>query len=202
MNQSLYFVFYTLHIVLGAVISLENVSTSIEETFEFVSKAQNKLNVKKNANIILVLGNTGCGKSTLVHYAAGDFSKIESLEPIGHQTEYKIQDGLDPDSETEVISTTVSRTLVPEMVIDEDHNIWYDCPGFGDTRNSTIEIATTFLIKSVIESAANMKIVLVVNYDSVTESHDRQDFDRLLSHATQLLKNIKLFQSSISLVVN
>lgn len=176
-------------------------ANSVEKTFEFINRMQRKLKFTKNPNITLVIGNTGSGKSTFVHYVAGDCSKLISIEPVGDESDYKIHDGLDPEI-GEIQSTTVSRTLVPEMIIDEAGNVWYDCPGFGDTRSVTIELATTFLIKSVIEKAANVKIVLVVNYASVTESYDRADFDNLMRRATQLIRNIDRYKHCVSLVVS
>lgn len=193
--------FCVLALVTAALANTRTSADSVDSTFEFINQVQSNLKLTKNPNIILVIGNSGSGKSTLVHYIAGDYSKLVSLEPIGDETEYKVHDGLDPDV-SNIVSTTVSRTLVPEMIVDEGKNVWYDCPGFGDTRNQTVEIATTFMIKSVIENALSVKIVLVVNYASVTESYDRFDLERLMTHATQLIKNIDRYKNSVSLVVS
>lgn len=173
----------------------------MEQTLQFIHEMQSKLKFTKNQNITLVVGNTGSGKSTLVHYVAGDDSNLISIEPDGDDAEYIVYDGLDPEI-GEIVSTTKSRTLVPEMVIDKEGKVWYDCPGFADTRNRTVEIASAYLMKSVIENASNIKIVLVVNYGSVTKSYDRSDLDRLLTHATQLVKNIDRYKNSVSLVVS
>lgn len=184
-----------------AFASSNNLVNSAEETFEFVNSARAKLNLTKNPNIILVIGNTGSGKSTLVHYVTGDYSKLVSIEPTGYQIEYQIHDGLDPDIQKDFISTTVSRTIIPGMAIDETNNVWYDCPGFEDTRNSTIEIATTYLTKSVIENVKNVKVVLLAPHESVTIGHDRHDFDHALDHVATLLKDIRLFVDSVALVI-
>lgn len=72
-----------------------NVQSSVEETFDYVSKAQNKLELPQNDNLISVFGITGVGESTLVHYVAGAYSKLESIEPQGRGIEYIISDGLD-----------------------------------------------------------------------------------------------------------
>lgn len=178
-----------------------NETDSVESTFAFIERTKAKLELTKDPNIILLIGNPGSGKSTLVHYVAGDYSKLISIEPDGDESDFKIHDGLDPELD-EIISTTESRTLVPEMVIDEKGNVWYDCPGFADTRNRTVEIASTIFIKSVIENASNIKIVLVVNYASVTEGYDRLDLDRLMTHATQLIKHIDRYKYSVALVVS
>lgn len=182
--------------------SRENEPNSVEETFEYIARVQNKLVLTKNGNITLVIGNTGSGKSTLTHYAAGDYSQLESIEPDDFATiDYKIRDGLDPEN-GKVVSNTESRTLVPEKLIDEAGNVWYDCPGFGDTRSEAIELATTFLIKSVIENASNMRIVLVVNYVSFTEAGPRDDLDILVERVIQLIGFVDRFKNSVSLVVS
>lgn len=79
--------------------------------------------------------------------------------------------------------------------------MWYDCPGFGDTRNETVEIANNYLIKCVIENAKGVKIVLVVDFDSVTRGHNRDGFDRILSRTTQLIRDTKKYENSFSLVI-
>lgn len=176
-------------------------TNSAENTLRFVDRAQSKLNLTKNADIIFVVGNTGAGKSTLVHYVASDYSRIFAEKPTRRGQPLIIRDELDPVKE-EQTSSTQSRTLIPEMITDEEKHIWVDCPGFGDTRNSTVEIATTFLIKKVIESAANFKLVLVVNYNSLIISGSRDDFDNLLTRTTQLIPNVTYFANSVTLVVS
>ncbi|XP_031633908.1 uncharacterized protein LOC116347463 [Contarinia nasturtii] len=166
-----------------------------------LDKAVEQLKIKNNPNIILVIGNTGSGISTLVHYAAGDYSKLSSVESRNpNDFNFEIKDELDPKNST-IISSTVSRTLIPEMVIDDDENVWYDCPGFTDTRNETVEITNAALIKRVIESASNIKIVMIVQYESVIKGHDRTDFDNFLKYTTQLIKRVGHFRDSLSLVV-
>lgn len=179
----------------------ENTTDRAEDTLRFINNAQNKLKLSSESKIIFLIGNTGSGKSTLSHYVAGDYSKLLSIEPTeGDEMYYAIQDGLDPDVDT-ASSTTVSRTLVPEIMIDESEFVWCDCPGFGDTRNTTVEIATTFLIKSVIDNALNAKIVLVVNHGAVVGGYDRSDLERLITHTTELVKNVERYKESVSMVV-
>lgn len=196
---SLYSLFF--YTVIISVACAESSTNSIEQSLEFINNAVNRSKIVNNPNIILVIGNTGSGKSTLVHYVAGDASKLTSNEPLNpNQNDYDIHDGLDPDNGVP-ISSTVSRTFIPEMVIDENKNVWYDCPGFADTRNETVDIANAVLRKRIIRSAKNIKIVMVVNYESVTKGHNRDDFDNLLKYTTQMLKQYSHFVESISLVV-
>lgn len=88
-------------------------------------------------DIIIVIGKTGSGKSTLVHYVAGDYSQITAVD--NGEMELEVYDGLDPQGGT-MISATESRTQVPEVVIDENGYQWIDCPGFDDTRSMEIEV--------------------------------------------------------------
>lgn len=190
----LYFLCITTNSVLSG-----NVVDSTDDTLKFIRNSQSQLNLPKNSNIILVIGNTGCGKSTLVHYVAGDYSRIKSIDD-GQSVDLMVRDELDPGVDS-IKSTTISRTFIPETNIDDEQNVWIDCPGFGDTRNQTIEIAAAFLIKSIIESAKSIKIVMVADFQSVTKSYNRNSFDKLLSHTTQLITNIKRFENSVSFVV-
>lgn len=178
----------------------DNSTDSAEKVFDFVNKARASLRLTTNPNIILVTGITGTGKSTLSHYVTGNYSKMIAIEPTGVGAEYTIYDGLDPDVDNQD-SSTVSRTFIPEMNVDEEQNVLYDCPGFADTRNETVEIATTFLIKSVIENAKSIKIILVVNFEAVTKGHDRQDFDNSLSRLSELVQNVTRFENSLSIVI-
>ena len=43
----------------------------MEDLFEFVNKINEELKRHNDNQIILICGNTGCGKSTLVNYLAG-----------------------------------------------------------------------------------------------------------------------------------
>lgn len=178
-----------------------NTNSSIEDALNFVNKLLNELNTTRVSNVILVIGNTGSGKSTLTHYLTGDSSKMFSIKPSNpNLPNYEIRDELDPDRDR-ITYATESRTLIPQMYTDENQIVWCDTPGFGDTRNKTVEIATMLSIKSVIENAANIKIVLVVAYDSVSQSN-RDDFDNLLSRSTELMQNIDHFRNSVSLIVS
>lgn len=192
---------FSLILCVAANIHAEQNVDRADEALQFIDGVQNQLKLTNQKNIILLVGITGSGKSTLTHYVAGNFSRMNATESPDDEDEFIIYDGMDPNI-GQAISTTVSRTLVPEMVVDEDNHVWYDCPGFADTRNTTVEIATSFLIQSVIENAVNVKIVLVVNYGGVTKSNDRLYLPKLLDHTLQLIPKIERYLSSVSIVIS
>lgn len=154
-----------------------------------------------NENAILIVGNTGSGKSSLTHFIAGDLSKLKAVPTTDdpYTTEYLIEDTDSRISDRN--STTISKTIVPELFIDHDSKVWYDCLGFSDTRNTSVEIATTYFVKSVIDRTQNVKLVFAVNHASVTRGYDRIDFDKMIKHGSKLLKNIDAYKLSVALVV-
>lgn len=197
MDKSVRCIQFIVLFVSASIALAESYSDSTENTLNFVNALHGQLKLTDNPDVILVLGITGVGKSALVHCISTDCSRLLSIDK---DVEYVVIDELDVGYGN-ITSTSVSRTLVPEAIVDSTQNIWYDCPGFGDTRNETVEIATTYLIKRVIENAKRVKVVLVVDFDSITRGHNRDGFDRLLSRTTQLIKNPEKFERSYSLVI-
>lgn len=181
-------------LVLAATIFGDNVTDTVKETFEFINETQNQLELSTNKNIILVIGSEQSDKLLLLHYVAGDYSKISSIESDGGETEYRIFDGIDAENKT---NGTRSEFLVSEMIVDEKENVYYILPVFKEFQNETEEIASAFRAKSVIENANNVKIVLVVNCTFFID-----DLDRLLTHTMKLIKNIDRYNNSVSLVVS
>lgn len=173
----------------------------VEDTMDYIKKGQDSMKLSPNEEGILVVGNTGSGKSTLVHYIAANASWIESLQPEDPEAiNYDVKDHYDDGPEQ--ISSTVSRTIIPELVIDHKEYAWYDCPGFSDSRNSSIEIATTYFVKRVVDNIKSLKIVFVVNHGSVLKDYDRNDFDVMIRHGVTLLRQMERYKPSVALVVS
>lgn len=114
---------------------------------------------------MIFIGNTAAGKSTLVHWMQ-DPSKVESCFNDTSFTFY-IKDHLDtlPDK----ASITESRTLIPEFITTERGTVLYDCPGFFDTRNTTVEITSSILLIKVLENMRGIKFVIILNHDSISQ---------------------------------
>lgn len=92
-------------------------------TLKFLQTWQDSLRPTNNPEVFLLVGNSGCVKSTLIHYVAADASKIESLEPAdGKAINFAVKDHYDTDAAD--VSSTVSRTNVPELVNDDSGHTW------------------------------------------------------------------------------
>lgn len=174
---------------------------AMEETIEFLEEGYKSLNLTQNPDIVVVLGNTGAGKTTFTHFIAADNDQLVSVKANDdpYSTDYIIEDNLNKISNRN--ETTISKTIVPELVTDEEGIAWYDSPGFSDTRNTTVEIAATFFINQVIDHGKRIKMVFVVNYASVTTGLDRTDFDNLVRYSVNLIRNVSNYKLSIALVV-
>ncbi|XP_055924355.1 uncharacterized protein LOC129956479 [Argiope bruennichi] len=169
----------------------------IKSTFDLLERGEKEIRFDdKHKDVILILGNTGSGKSTFTQWVAGDNSKMISKETKEGTGEYIIED------HNRIGDTTLkSKTIFPELVIDDKTNaVYYDCPGFSDTQGTSHDIATTYFIKKVVDYSESVKMVFTISHPSVRKGVDRQDFMKLLRHVTDLVKDIEKFKHSIAIV--
>lgn len=148
-------------------------------------------------NTILVLGNAGSGKTTFTQFMAGDNDKLMSFE-VGNDTgEFLIVDGSKIGS-----SPIESQTLYPEQVKLNKNVTYTDTPGFSDTRSSKHELVATYVMKKYLENIKNVKIVLLVTYNSVQYGVYKNDFIDLLRNVQSFLKDIEKYKDSIVLIAS
>jgi len=115
---------------------------------------------KKFDQSVLVIGNTGSGKSTLINALTG--KKLESIF-IEDSGEFQIR--LAKGQQGAVIGdTAVSETTVPKSWFDNKTGVTYwDCPGFEDTKGSEQDIANGMFIEKVFQNSKEVKIILVMS---------------------------------------
>ncbi|XP_018007170.1 uncharacterized protein LOC108664972 isoform X3 [Hyalella azteca] len=173
-------------------------NSEIIKTYQLLDEGEEKIQLcERCKNITLVLGNTGAGKSTFLQWFAGDNDKLLAKREFGTSGPYLIED------ENRIGNTTLnSMTIFPELVIHhETDDAYYDCPGFSDTRSTSMEIATTYFIKKVADYAEHLKLIFVVNHSSVRRGVDRQDFVKLLRHVADFMTDINKYRGSIAIMV-
>ena len=66
------------------------------------------------------------------------------------------------------IGHTVSLTFAPNFWEGDSFRL-YDCPGFNDTRSIEHEIAKSFFIKEIANSAKSIKIIIVGSASSLID---------------------------------
>jgi ABC-type Fe3+/spermidine/putrescine transport system ATPase subunit len=168
------------------------------ETFELLNEGEQHIKLKEQyMDVTLLLGTTGSGKSTFMQWIAGDNNKLKSVEVGTDSSKFLIEDG-----NRRISSTTKSKTLFPELVIDNKTNsAFYDCPGFSDTRSTSHDIASTFFIKKLTDFASSIKVILVVGHSNVEKGVNKGNFLELVRHITSLMTDIEKFKDSIAIMM-
>ncbi|ODM87042.1 Type IV secretion system protein PtlH [Orchesella cincta] len=137
---------------------------------------------------ILVMGNTGSGKTTLTQILSGNLSQLHAV--MTHTHKLVIID----DNNRIGLPTTKSKTLVPEYVVNPENNIsFYDCPGFDDNRGAEKDIAAMYFVNSITEHINKVKFLFVVTHSSVIPGNDRLNFDLLVTHASSKVNSFSEF---------
>ncbi|KAJ1530961.1 hypothetical protein ONE63_005797 [Megalurothrips usitatus] len=148
-------------------------------------------------DVILVLGLTGSGKSTLVQFIADNDENLVSYETTADSGDFLIG-----DHGNKIASGVDSKTRVPELVRDRgSKSKLYDFPGFGDSRGACADIVTASVLRQVAQSARSVKVVFVISYHSARAGSDRLGFVSLLRHATTFVRDLAKYNNSVSLVV-
>lgn len=167
--------------------------SEIEEVEELLDM-KTTINLEKATRLILLLGTTGTGKSTLAKFLTKDPSL--KVVAIGRNS-YAFR-----DNGTIGSNIRKSMTVVPNIFKDpKTGEIIVDSPGFSDTREPKYEIANAFFMKHVLTYPTRLKIVVTENHFSLTEGMDRFGLTRLLKSLAELIPNIERLRGSISLVV-
>ncbi|XP_037037379.1 uncharacterized protein LOC119075095 [Bradysia coprophila] len=145
-------------------------------------------------NIIIVVGPSGVGKSTLTQFVANETNKLRA-ECDNWEDECWIID----DSGT-IGEDLISKTFLPNLVFHESTNTpFYDMPGFNDNRNESMEIANSFFMQQILNDAETVKILVLARYSSFDNSA-RLDFPNLLMNLVDLIKSPAKFQGSMAIV--
>ena len=170
-------------------------SFNIEKVKEKIEKIYSKIREAENKDIVLVLGNTGAGKSTLINRLLGckmEPKKIKAkrtAHPLGPREDYYPRMGTGWKSETDH----------PEIYT-KNFN-YCDCPGFEDTREDEVKIINTIATQMVIEKSRSIKaIMVVIDWPSV-ESGVGQNF-RDLGKTLGKMFGRKLDEAPFLFVVN
>lgn len=128
-------------------------------------------------DIVVFLGNTGAGKSTLINYLSGKELAVDEFGNI-------VQNSFDPSAMV-IGNSDGSETFLPRFV-EANGFLFYDLPGFRDTRGTARNLVNACFIKAILENARSARLVFVAGLGEVTEIRG-SSFKELYRQATQLI---------------
>ncbi len=149
------------------------------------------LNSSKEKDIVVFLGKTGSGKSTLINY-------LSDKELKGTNKDRIILNNPSDHEAIEIGETYKSQTFLPKYI---QHNnlLFCDLPGFGDTGGTAKDLINACFIKNIIENSKTARLVFVAGYNEVTAARGEL-FKKLLLITEKLIPNEKIEDFS-SLVI-
>ena len=137
------------------------------------------LNQVEGKDVIMIVGKTGTGKSTLIQGLAG-----KRIRPAVYTTTYNGQrvqkhvfEAEDPLPGFDIGHAKTSKTkaiLSYERNIESDTNndrtvLYLDSPGFEDTEGHEVDIATSVMLSQVAKRCKSLRFCVLIHYASLLE---------------------------------
>jgi predicted GTPase len=137
---------------------------------ESIEKGEKVLDDISGKDVVVVVGKTGVGKSTLIHGIAGKSFHVASFKTeISSQTiESQVFDADDPIPGFEIGHAKSSKTQALNVfsrkdVKAENAVVYIDTPGFEDTEGIEVDIATSIMLAQVRVDESSMVFLLEIN---------------------------------------
>ncbi|ETO01683.1 hypothetical protein RFI_35757, partial [Reticulomyxa filosa] len=158
----------------GAVAEKEDFD--IGKMLELVKKAEEAANEIKDKNVILFIGGTGTGKSTLIHFLAG--SKMEKqmvdgkphIAPVNIINKALVNVTCSPSAESETKYITAVPISLKELGVRStklDNAVLCDTPGFEDTSGPEVDVANGIGIIKALQTCKSVKPVVLISYTAL-----------------------------------
>ncbi|ACE05799.1 hypothetical protein Aasi_0377 [Candidatus Amoebophilus asiaticus 5a2] len=133
----------------------------IEQIQAFIGEAAKNAEKAKSKDIVLVLGNTGVGKSTAVNYLLGTKIKFDTNDEGD-----RIAVTRNPQEERAKIGRNnfESETFFPDVYYNSAaaSYVYCDTPGFNDTRTEEEQLNATIATQLIISCAEAVRAIIVV----------------------------------------
>lgn len=153
---------------------LKTPSTPERELFEAMREIESGYNSIQQSimgqnirEIVLIIGDTGAGKSTIANYLAGNTLIVRRtdkglvLEP---------QEALNGPVNLLKVGHDDSTTEIPNNWYDSTtQTLFFDCPGFGDTRKFPQDIINAFYVNELFNTSREFKLLFVFSEASIQE---------------------------------
>lgn len=147
--------------------------------------------LEESQEAILVLGNKGSGKSTIVTLLSG--GELISIKKYG---QFVII-----DDNSRIANNSTTRTIFRSASGNSSAMIC-DFPGFLADARDEDGISAEYILNGILGRLKSVKFVFVASYQSIFDDEVfNNNFETLMRYATDILKNIKKYRNSTGLVV-
>ena len=143
-----------------------------------IEKSEDALELVKGRDVVMVVGKTGVGKSTLIQGIAGktihtSVHKSSFSGQSATKTVFDAQDAL-PNFEIGHAKESKTRSLNAFLRKDGgDEVVYLDSPGLEDTRGAEMDIATAVLLSQVAKRCKSLRFVVLIHCASLLEDRGK-----------------------------
>ncbi|MBL9029258.1 MAG: hypothetical protein JNK42_02155 [Caedimonas sp.] len=162
----------------------------LEEISKYIDEIEAKIPLKQE-EAILIIGDSGEGKSTLLNYLAD----IPLNGKRNKGSAKLIIDTDKPLNGAELSHGIRSKTSLPSGC-----QKYWDCPGFLDTRGPVQNIVNAFSIYKLAKGTENLKVLVTVSENTI-EGSRASTFLKLISNLGKTFKNTDELTKGLCLVV-
>lgn len=171
-----------------------NANTQAKPIIDHIKEEDSNFLVDIQPNVVLVLGITGSGTTTLTSLITA--AELEAIETKGSEDAFRIVDNANKIGDE---CRTAPKTTVPDFMIDTENSVvFYDCPGFSNSREVKAELARHFTIRKLLYSVESVKVLFTIPYEFLI---DQTHFLELLQHIIEFIIDIDKYRDGIALVV-
>lgn len=131
-------------------------------------------------DLVVVIGNTGAGKSTFINYLYGCKMQRVIAQSLGIDSlDGKVVTVKPPakggtyDEVMQIGHGNTSMTFMPQIESDASGHTYCDCPGFLDNRGVEINLGNATNIKYALGQARSVKIAVLINFHSLKADRGR-----------------------------
>lgn len=165
---------------------IKNYHNEIKEIFTLIKEGSKQINPDDD-RVVIVVGDTGSGKSTLVNCLAG--AKLTAFKP-SNTKKLAIELQVQEEHHAKIGHGGKSETFLPKKLKDESNGrVFWDLPGFEDTRGPKLDIPNTFYIDKIFSNAKEMKVLAVIDESAITGPRRGQSFKELIVRLSSMFEN-------------
>ena len=128
---------------------------------EYLQMAKEYLEGLKNANVVLVLGNTGCGKSTMLSSLVYGPDHLFQIPDPENKKQFVIDKSEGLTGFKIGHKQQHSQTFFPDFILERESDVVFgDIAGLLDTKGPVIELLHIFINKLIFNQACFVRFIV------------------------------------------